>query len=121
MTQDRRILGLGHNNPPDPMEDLLACPDAPAEIPSIPSNKAAFTIPEFCHWAGIGRTTFYKLAGCGDIPVRKVGKRSIVLIRDAVPWIERLPLGSDAICRPSPVKHKKAKRTSPNSRKGVVA
>jgi predicted DNA-binding transcriptional regulator AlpA len=112
-----RIVGLGHNNPSEPIEDRLLRPDSPIEIPS---DKAAFTIPEFCHWAGIGRTTFYKIAGCGEIPVRKVGKRSIVLIRDAVPWIESLPLGSPAICRPPTVKRKKANLTSPNSRKGVV-
>jgi predicted DNA-binding transcriptional regulator AlpA len=118
VAHNNRIVGLGHNNPPEPIEDLLLRPDSPIEIPS---DKAAFTIPEFCHWAGIGRTTFYKLAGCGEIPVRKVGKRSIVLILDAVPWIKSLPLASQAICRPPTAKNQKAIPLSPNSRKGVVS
>ena len=39
--------------------------------------KLAYTVPEALAALGIGRTTFYKLAGQGRIDLRKVGGRTV--------------------------------------------
>ena len=53
------------------------------------------TVLEFLSWARISRSTFYKEVGEGRIPLKKVGKRSLVLVRDAEAWLEGLPSISD--------------------------
>ena len=54
-------------------------------------NKAAMSVNEFCGWAGIGRSKFYQEVADGRIPIRKIGRRSVVLIADAQSWLESLP------------------------------
>jgi len=41
--------------------------------------------------AAIGRTKFYELVASGEIPVRKVGKKTLVAAADLQNWAERLP------------------------------
>ena len=36
-------------------------------------TKGAFTIAEFCRWAGISRSKFYLEAKAGRIPLLKLG------------------------------------------------
>lgn len=55
------------------------------------SVKAAMTITEFCQWASIGRSTFYQQVKGGRIPLRKVGRKSIVRLDDAEAWLNSLP------------------------------
>lgn len=55
------------------------------------SLSGAFTVKEFLAWARISRTTFYKEANAGRIPIKKVGKRSLVLRSDAQKWLDNLP------------------------------
>ena len=50
-----------------------------------------YTINECCRLAAIGRTKFYQLVASGEIPVRKVGKKTLVLAADLKRWAERLP------------------------------
>lgn len=56
------------------------------------TDNGAFTVKEFCAWAGIGRTTFYALVASGRLRVRKLGKKkTLILAREAVEWLESLP------------------------------
>jgi excisionase family DNA binding protein len=41
--------------------------------------------------AAIGRTKFYELVASGEIPVRKIGKKTLVTAADLQDWVERLP------------------------------
>jgi excisionase family DNA binding protein len=50
------------------------------------------TIPECCRLAAIGRTKFYELIGSGEIPVRKVGRKTLVAASDLRDWARRLPV-----------------------------
>ena len=59
------------------------------------NKNGAMTVLEFLSWARISRTTFYKEVSEGRIPLKKVGKRSLVLVRDAEAWLEGLPSTSD--------------------------
>ena len=54
-------------------------------------NTGALTVKEFLSWARISRTTFYSQVNKGKIPLKKVGKRSLVLRSDAESWLNSLP------------------------------
>jgi excisionase family DNA binding protein len=54
-------------------------------------DQLLLTIPECCSLAAIGRTKFYELVACGEIPVRKIGKKSLVAAADLKRWADRLP------------------------------
>jgi excisionase family DNA binding protein len=54
-------------------------------------DQLLYTIDQCCRLAAIGRTKFYELVGSGEIPVRKVGKRTLVAAADLKRWAEGLP------------------------------
>lgn len=54
-------------------------------------DQLLLTIPQCCRLAAIGRTKFYELVASGEIPVRKVGKKSLVAAADLKRWADRLP------------------------------
>jgi excisionase family DNA binding protein len=54
-------------------------------------DQLLYTIAQCCQLAAIGRTKFYQLAAKGEIPIRKVGKKSLVAATDLKRWADRLP------------------------------
>ena len=54
-------------------------------------DQLLYTIPQCCRLAAIGRTKFYELVASGEIPVRKVGKKTLVAAADLMRWADRLP------------------------------
>ena len=54
-------------------------------------EQLLYTITQCCRMAAIGRTKFYQLVASGEIPVRKVGKKTLVAAADLQNWVERLP------------------------------
>ncbi len=54
-------------------------------------DQLLYTIPQCCRLAAIGRTKFYELVASGEIPVRKVGKKSLVAAADLKRWADHLP------------------------------
>ena len=63
------------------------------------NTTGAMTVIEFLAWSRISRTTFYKEVKEGRIPLKKVGKRSLVLVRNAEAWLEGLPSTSNGASR----------------------
>ncbi len=57
----------------------------------VSTNTGAMTVKEFLTWARISRTTFYKEVNEGRIPLKKCGKRSLVMRSDAEAWLSNLP------------------------------
>jgi excisionase family DNA binding protein len=55
-------------------------------------DQLLYTIPQCCQMAAIGRTKFYELVANGEIPIRKVGKRTLIAASDLRDWVERLPV-----------------------------
>ena len=51
----------------------------------------AVSINEACKWAGIGRSSIYQAIRRGELPIRKSGRRSLVLMADLQRWISELP------------------------------
>jgi excisionase family DNA binding protein len=56
-------------------------------------DQLLYTIPQCCRLAAIGRTKFYELVANGEIPIRKIGKKSLVAAADLKRWAERLSVG----------------------------
>ena len=54
------------------------------------AKAGAMTVKDFLSWASISRTTFYKEVNKGRIPLKKVGKRSLVRREDAENWLNDL-------------------------------
>lgn len=61
-----------------------------------PNENIAFSIQEFCRWAGIGCSLTYKEIEAGRLRTKKVGRRTIIPIGDATSWIYDLPDGGNA-------------------------
>lgn len=53
---------------------------------------AAFNVMQFCHWAGISRAQFYLEVAQGRIVPRKVGRKTLVPVHEAIRWMNGLPL-----------------------------
>lgn len=54
-------------------------------------DPVAYSVSDALKLVGISRTKFYALVGTGEIKVRKIGNRSIVLARDLNTWLDGLP------------------------------
>ena len=53
--------------------------------------RGAFSVRDFCQWAGIGRTAFYEELKTGRLAAKKFGKRTLIPIAEAHRWLEGLP------------------------------
>lgn len=58
-------------------------------------ERGAFSVDEFCAWARIGRSKFYQEIQQGRLRLRKIGRKSIVTVADAEPWLQNLPEAND--------------------------
>lgn len=59
------------------------------------SNKpAALSVRDFCQWANISRSSFYKEVNAGRIKPVKLGKKTLILCNEAERWLSELPCAS---------------------------
>src|SRR3989304_3866088 len=54
-------------------------------------DQLLYTIAQCCRMVAIGRTKFYERVASGEIPVRKIGKKTLVAAADLQRWAEQLP------------------------------
>jgi excisionase family DNA binding protein len=54
-------------------------------------DQLLYTVSQCCRLVAIGRTKFYELVASGEIPIRKVGKKTLVAAADLERWTKRLP------------------------------
>jgi excisionase family DNA binding protein len=62
-------------------------------------ERQGLSVPEASHVAGIGRTKLYEAIGAGQLPVRKFGKRTIILREDLTRFLTALPV-TNAVVKP---------------------
>ncbi len=62
---------------------------------SVSGELGAFSIEQFCEWAGIGRSLAYKEIATGRLRTKKVGRRTLITLDDARSWLNDLPDGND--------------------------
>jgi predicted DNA-binding transcriptional regulator AlpA len=60
--------------------------------PNAFASRGALTVAEFCNWAAIGRSSFYREVKEGRITLRKLGRKSVVTMADAEAWLNSLPV-----------------------------
>ena len=53
--------------------------------------EISISIVEAARRAGVGRSSIYEAINRGDLPIRKCGRRSLVLVEDLKSWITSLP------------------------------
>jgi excisionase family DNA binding protein len=63
----------------------------PADDGEGQMDQLLYTIPQCCRLAAIGRTKFYELVANREIPLRKIGKKSLIAAADLKRWVEGLP------------------------------
>lgn len=54
-------------------------------------DPIAVSIADAVQLSGVGRSSIYEAIGRGDLPIRKRGRRSLVMVDDLRKWIESLP------------------------------
>jgi excisionase family DNA binding protein len=55
------------------------------------SEAIGLSIPRACEVSGLGRTSLYAAVKSGDLPARKVGRRTIILPDDLDSYLKSLP------------------------------
>jgi len=58
-----------------------------------PVEPYAISILEAVRLSGIGRSSIYQAIGRGELPIRKSGRRSLILTADLHRWLSELPTG----------------------------
>ena len=58
-------------------------------------ESSTVSIAQAARMIGIGRSTLYAIIKDGQLPVRKLGKRSLILREDLDRFIATLPLSKD--------------------------
>jgi excisionase family DNA binding protein len=57
----------------------------------INSQSLAVSIAEAVRLTGIGRSSLYEAIRRGDLPIRKSGRRTLLLMEDLRHWLAGLP------------------------------
>jgi excisionase family DNA binding protein len=60
-------------------------------------EQLLYTVSDCCRLTGLGRTKFYELVASGAIPLRKVGKKSLIAAADLKRWAEELPASKETV------------------------
>lgn len=55
------------------------------------TKKFAHSIAEFAQLSGLGRSFLYEQIKSGDLPVRKAGRRTLILYEEGQAWLAKLP------------------------------
>jgi hypothetical protein len=59
-------------------------------------EPGAFSIPDFCRYAAVGRSKAYELIGEGAISTRKIGRKTVILRGEAERFLQNLPMSRDS-------------------------
>lgn len=53
--------------------------------------ELAISIDETAHRSGLGKSAIYEAINKGELPLRKAGRRSLILVSDLQVWINSWP------------------------------
>jgi excisionase family DNA binding protein len=57
----------------------------------LQANHLVFTIAEAKASAGVGRSALYAAIASGELPARKLGRRTLIMADDLKAWLTSLP------------------------------
>jgi excisionase family DNA binding protein len=58
----------------------------------LSDKQLAYSVEDFADVLAIGRTKAWQLVRKGDIPVRRIGRRTVILREDIIKYVESLPV-----------------------------
>ena len=65
----------------------------PKSIPiEAQADRLAFSLADAASAIGVGKSTLHELIATGKLPVRKLGRRSLVLREDLEDYLQGLPV-----------------------------
>ena len=59
------------------------------------AKPLAFSLADAALAIGVGKSTLHELTATGKLPVRKLGRRSLVLREDLEAYVQSLPLSGE--------------------------
>ena len=65
------------------------------------NRKLAHSIAEFAQLSGLGRSFLYEQIKSGHLPVRKAGRRTLILHDEGQAWLAKLPVAGQRSASPS--------------------
>ena len=65
-------------------------------------QKLAHSVAEFAQLSGLGRSFIYEQIKAGLLPVRKAGRRSLILRQEGEAWLAKLPIVGQRLSRARP-------------------
>ncbi len=65
------------------------------------NRKLALSIAEFAQLSGLGRSYLYSQIKAGNLPVRKAGRRTLILHEEGQMWLAKLPVVAHRRTSPS--------------------
>lgn len=65
---------------------------------NIRDRKLAHSVAEFAQLSGLGRSFLYEQIKAGALPVRKAGRRTLILHEDGQDWLANLPISTQRGC-----------------------
>jgi excisionase family DNA binding protein len=54
------------------------------------NQRGAFTVAEFSAWSRIGRTKLYELIADGELPIVKIGRKTLIRFSDGQGLLDKL-------------------------------
>ncbi len=73
-----------------------------------PTFPAYASIPDWCRYSGVGRSSTYEALGRGDLRAVKLGSKTLIDVAHGLSWVNSLPM---ATVRPHGASHR-AKQTA---------
>jgi excisionase family DNA binding protein len=64
----------------------------PTSISKTQADRLAFSLADAASAIGVGKSTLHELIATGKLPVRKLGRRSLVLREDLEDYLQGLPV-----------------------------
>lgn len=64
------------------------------------AQQLAFTVPQACKVAGVGRSRMYEVIASGALRTRKNGSKNLILRDDLLRWLQSLPTERPAASPP---------------------
>lgn len=61
------------------------------QAPKTTLEPMAYSISQFCVLANLGRTTVYRLEKSGELKMKKIGRKKVILKQEAERFFSSLP------------------------------
>lgn len=68
-------------------------PSIPAKLPDEGLTPIAVSVGQACQISGLSRPTLYRCIAAGQLPTRKLGARTLIIVEELRSFLTALPPG----------------------------